>query len=44
MRTWKYQPIDQTVAKFVNCYWFIEKENSDISADNPILNPDPSAK
>ncbi|MDO6445119.1 helix-turn-helix domain-containing protein [Colwellia sp. 1_MG-2023] len=43
MRTWKFQPIDQTVAKFINCYWCIEKESSDITLDNPILNPDPSA-
>ena len=42
MINWKIFPKDPDVAKFVECYWFLEKEQIDDSHKYPKLNPDPS--
>lgn len=43
MYPWKRQPLNAFVAKYVECYWFLEKESDDIGYDYPKLNPDPAA-
>ncbi len=43
MKTWKLFPNDPCVAKYVDCYWFLEKKLEDIGYDRPKLNPDPAA-
>jgi hypothetical protein len=43
MITWKRSPQDLHVAKYVECYWFLEKEHGDNGSDHPKLNPDPNA-
>lgn len=43
MESWKHDPIDSSVAKYVDCYWFLEKTSEDVSIDRPKLNPDPAA-
>lgn len=42
MRNWKIAPQDPTVARFIDCYWFLEKTEDDIGPDYPKLNPDPA--
>jgi len=43
MRTWKLAPKDPQVAKFVECYWFLKREQGDVGNNRPKLNPDPAA-
>ena len=43
MRNWKRPPRDSYVAKFVECYWALEKEAVDVGINHPKLNPDPAA-
>lgn len=43
MKNWKISPKDLNIAKYVDCYWFLEKEPSDVGNNRPKLNPDPSA-
>jgi len=43
MKNWKFPPKDLHVAKYVECYWLLEKEQYDVGNDYPKLNPDPSA-
>jgi len=42
MKNWKIVPYNSTVARFVQCYWFLEKEPHDGGNHYPKLNPDPS--
>lgn len=43
MKNWKLSPKIEDVAKYVECYWFLEKELHDQSFNYPKLNPDPSS-
>lgn len=43
MNSWKLVPKESTVATYVDCYWFLEKEQEDVSFERPKLNPDPAA-
>ncbi len=43
MKSWKLFPKDSYVAKYIDCYWFLEKKLGDISFERPKLNPDPAA-
>lgn len=43
MKSWKLSPTIEDVAKYVECYWFLEKELHDQSFSYPKLNPDPSS-
>lgn len=43
MRSWKLFPKESSVAKYVDCYWFLEKNQEDVSFERPKLNPDPAA-
>lgn len=43
MKTWKIQPQNLLVAKYVDCYWFIDKSSGDTGQDSPKLNPAPAA-
>lgn len=43
MKTWKTAPEASAVARYVNCYWFLEKNHSDGTHGSPKLNPDPAA-
>lgn len=43
MKNWKVLPKSPSVARYVDCYWFLEKECADLSCDFPKLNPDPNA-
>ncbi len=43
MKSWKLSPKIEDVAKYVECYWFLERERHDQSHSSPKLNPDPSA-
>ena len=43
MKSWKLFPENTQVAKYVECYWFLEKEHGDESDNYPKLYPDPSA-
>ena len=43
MRNWKISPKDSNVARYVECYWFLEKESDDTTTSFPKLNPDPAA-
>ncbi|MCO1336809.1 AraC family transcriptional regulator [Microbulbifer sp. OS29] len=42
MKNWKLSPTIENIAKYVECYWFLEKELHDQSFSYPKLNPDPS--
>jgi AraC-like DNA-binding protein len=42
MKTWKLLPKIESVSKYIECYWFLEKELNDHSNIYPKLNPDPS--
>lgn len=43
MNNWKRVPENPEVAKYIDCYWLIEKTANDVSTDYPKLNPDPAA-
>ncbi|MBL1259306.1 MAG: AraC family transcriptional regulator [Thiotrichaceae bacterium] len=43
MKSWKLLPKIGSVSKYVECYWFLEKESHDHSNIYPKLNPDPSS-
>ncbi len=43
MNSWKLFPKDSYVARYVDCYWFLEKKLEDICYELPKLNPDPAA-
>jgi len=43
MKNWKLAPKSESVAKYVECYWFLEKEPDDKVFNYPKLNPDPAA-
>ncbi|MDA3938200.1 MAG: hypothetical protein PF693_02680 [Spirochaetia bacterium] len=42
MKNVKIEPANSAVAKYINCYWLIEKTNNDSGPDFPKLNPDPA--
>lgn len=42
MKNWKIPPKDPYVAKYVECYWFLEKTIDDCGPSFPKLNPDPA--
>lgn len=42
MRNWKISPRNSTVAKYIDCYWFLEKSQTDLGPEHPKLNPDPA--
>ncbi len=41
MKSWKLFPKIEAIAKYVECYWFLEKESFNEGFDFPKLNPDP---
>ncbi len=43
MKSWKVHPENSNIAKYVDCYWLLEKTPSDSSPTHPKLNPDPAA-
>ena len=43
MKSWKRPPLDLKISQYVDCYWFLEKDDSDATLSNPRLNPDPAA-
>jgi len=43
MNNWKQSPLDPLIAKYIDCYWLIEKKHKDITLDYPKLNPDPAS-
>jgi len=43
MRSWKIPPDNANIAKYVDCYWLLEKTQSDSGPEYPKLNPDPAA-
>ena len=43
MKSWKHSPTIDAIAKYVECYWYLEKEVTDQSFRYPKLNPDPAA-
>ena len=42
MRPWKIPPKNLAVAKYIDCYWLLEKSQCDDVPDQPKLNPDPA--
>jgi len=42
MRNWKLPPQNSDVARYVDCYWFLERKQGNSSPDHPKLNPDPA--
>ncbi len=42
MRNWKHSPKNSYVAKYVECYWFLERKHGDHGHKYPKLNPDPA--
>jgi len=42
MRNWKITPSDSFIAKYVDCYWLLQKTEQDDGPDFPKLNPDPA--
>jgi AraC-like DNA-binding protein len=42
MRNWKIPPKNLSVAKYVDCYWLLEKSQGDLAPEHPKLNPDPA--
>lgn len=42
MKNWKILPKDSYVAKYIECYWFLEKTIDDVGSSFPKLNPDPA--
>jgi AraC-like DNA-binding protein len=43
MKNWKVNSLNATVSSLVECYWFLQKEPTDVSVRYPKLNPDPVA-
>ena len=43
MENWKRPPIDPDIAKYIDCYWFLEKSVAGNSQPHPRLNPYPEA-
>jgi len=43
MKNWKISPKNPTIAQYIDCYWFLEKSQSDTGPEHPKLNPDPAA-
>lgn len=43
MKSWKLAPGDKNVAKYIDCYWLLERKQSDQGYEYPKLNPDPAA-
>ena len=43
MKNWKIVPKVESVLRYVECYWFLEKEPDDPGPIHPKLNPDPSS-
>jgi len=43
MSNWLLPPQSSAVARYIECYWFIEKRPEHVSHSHPKLNPDPSA-
>ena len=43
MRNWKISPKNPNIAKYVDCYWLLEKTHNDSSPEHPKLNPDPAS-
>jgi len=42
MKNWKITPADSLIAKYVDCYWLLQKTEQDGGPDFPKLNPDPA--
>lgn len=42
MKNWKIEPQSSIVAKYIDCYWFLEKIYGDVTHEFPKLNPDPA--
>ncbi|MGF1757195.1 helix-turn-helix domain-containing protein [Photobacterium sagamiensis] len=42
MINWIHSPKNPDVAKYVECYWFLEKKQNDNGHNQPKLNPDPA--
>jgi AraC-like DNA-binding protein len=42
MRNWKISPKDSSVAKYIDCYWLLNKTVDDDGPVFPKLNPDPA--
>lgn len=42
MKNWKISPENAIVSKYIDCYWFLEKTQGDLSPAYPKLNPDPA--
>lgn len=43
MKNWKLHPHNSNVAEYIDCYWFLERQNKDRILEYPKLNPDPAA-
>lgn len=43
MRNWKRPPNNSDVGRYVDCYWFLEREQDSSGPNYPKLNPDPAA-
>ena len=43
MKNWKLFSANKYVSKYVECYWFLQKEANDKGSEHPKLYPDPSA-
>ncbi|GAA4889866.1 helix-turn-helix domain-containing protein [Ferrimonas pelagia] len=43
MKNWIHTPSHPDIARYVECYWFIDRDRAGQNADFPKLNPDPSA-
>lgn len=42
MNYWRRTPNNVHLSKYIDCYWFLEKEVGDLSHNYPKLNPDPT--
>jgi len=42
MKNWKLFPANKSVSKYVECYWFLQKESNDTGSEYPKLSPDPA--
>ena len=43
MKNWKHPPLDPAIAKYVDAYWYLEKNDTDSGYEQPKLNPNPNA-
>lgn len=43
MNNWKYQPADKRLAKYIYCYWYLNKKSHDTQLRFPRLIPNPMA-